>query len=84
LPICRRHPNLILLDLPMPGLNGEETFRELRHINTRACCCRPVTVMMRLRRVSAATARWASFKKPYDAGQLVREVKRYLAQPPAG
>jgi len=23
-------------------------------------------------------------QKPYDAGQLVREVKRYLAQPPAG
>jgi DNA-binding response OmpR family regulator len=27
---------LILLDLSMPGLNGEETFRELRQINTHA------------------------------------------------
>ncbi len=54
---------LILLDLSMPGLNGEETFRELRQINARApCCCHPVTVRMRWQRVSAVKAMWASFR----------------------
>jgi two-component system, cell cycle sensor histidine kinase and response regulator CckA len=76
---------LILLDLSMPGLNGEETFRELRQIDART----PVLLSSGYSRDEVA-ARFGGqsdvgfIQKPYDAEQLVREVKRYLAQPPAG
>ncbi len=76
---------LVLLDLSMPGLNGEETFHELRQINAR--------VRVRLSSDYSHDEVAARFdgqgdvgfiQKPYDAEHLVREVKRDLAQPPAG
>ncbi len=77
--------SLVLLDLSMPGLNGEETFYELRQINPH----------MRVLLSSGysqdeVVARFAGqtdvgfIQKPYDAEQLVKEVKRSLARPPAG
>ena len=68
----------------MPGLNGEETFRELRQINAR------VRVLLSSGYShDEVAARFDGqnevgfIQKPYDAEHLVREVKRYLAQPPA-
>jgi CheY-like chemotaxis protein len=76
---------LILLDLSMPGLNGEETFRELCQINAH------VRVLLSSGYShDEVAARFAGqsnvgfIQKPYDAEQLVREVKRYLTQPPMG
>lgn len=76
---------LILLDLSMPGLNGEETFRELRQLNAH------VRVLLSSGYShDEVAARFAGqdevgfIQKPYEADQLVREVKRYLTQPPAG
>jgi len=76
---------LIVLDLSMPGLNGEETLHELRQINVR------VRVLLSSGySQDEVAARFAGhgevgfMQKPYDAEQLVKEVKRYLAQPPAG
>jgi PAS domain S-box-containing protein len=76
---------LILLDLSMPGLNGEETFRELRQINAR------VHVLLSSGySQDEVTARFAGLndvgfiQKPYDAEQLVAMIKRYLTQPPTG
>jgi DNA-binding NtrC family response regulator len=75
---------LILLDLSMPGLNGEETFRELRQTNAHA----QVLLSSGYSRDEVA-ARFAGqnavgfIQKPYDVEQLLREVKRYLA-PPVG
>jgi two-component system cell cycle sensor histidine kinase/response regulator CckA len=75
---------LILLDLSMPGLNGEETFRELRLINPH------VRVLLSSGySQDEVAARFIGhsevgfIQKPYDAEQLVKEVKRYLMQPPA-
>ncbi len=76
---------LILLDLSMPGLNGEETFHELRQINPRA-----YVLLSSGYSQDEVAARFIGqsdvgfIQKPYDAEQLVREVKRYLTQPPVG
>ncbi len=76
---------LILLDLSMPGLNGEETLRELRQTDAH------VRVLLSSGYSHAeVAARFAGqsevgfIQKPYDAEQLVREVKRCLTQSPAG
>jgi signal transduction histidine kinase/CheY-like chemotaxis protein len=75
---------LILLDLSMPGLNGEETLRELRQINARAR-----VLLSSGYSHNEVAARFADqsdvgfIQKPYDAEQLVLEVKRYLARPAA-
>jgi two-component system cell cycle sensor histidine kinase/response regulator CckA len=74
---------LILLDLSMPGLNGEETFRELRLVNPRAR-----VLLSSGYSQDEVAARFAGqsevgfIQKPYDAEQLVKEIKRYLALPP--
>ncbi len=75
---------LILLDLSMPGLNGEETLHELRQVDAH------VRVLLSSGYSQAEVAeRFAGqsevrfIQKPYDAEQLLREVRRYLAQPPA-
>ncbi|HTP09499.1 MAG TPA: GAF domain-containing protein, partial [Anaerolineae bacterium] len=72
---------LILLDLSMPGLNGEETFHELRKIDAH------VRVLLSSGySQDEVAARFTGqsevgfIQKPYDAEQLVKEVKRYLAQ----
>jgi PAS domain S-box-containing protein len=77
--------SLIMLDLSMPGLNGEETFRELRAINP------DVRVLLSSGysqdEVSARFAGQSAvgfIQKPYDAEQLVKEVKRQLAQQRGG
>ncbi len=72
--------DLIILDLSMPGLTGEETFRELRQINPQ------VRIMLSSGYShDEVTSRFAGqrevafIQKPYDASQLVAEVKRQLA-----
>ncbi len=74
--------DLIILDLSMPGLTGEETFRELRQINPQ------VRIMLssgyshdEVISRFAGQREVAFIQKPYDAGQLVAEVKRQLALP---
>jgi PAS domain S-box-containing protein len=72
---------LIVLDLSMPGLSGEETFRELRQINGRAR-----VLLSSGYSQDEVAARFAVhddvgfIQKPYDADQLTRQVKHYLAQ----
>jgi CheY-like chemotaxis protein len=74
--------DLIILDLSMPGLTGEETFRELRQINPQ------VRIMLssgysqdEVITRFAGQPEVAFIQKPYDANQLVAEVKRHLARP---
>ena len=83
----QRHADigLIMLDLSMPGLNGEETFRELRLIDPQ------VRVLLSSGySQDEVAARFVGqhevgfIQKPYDAEQLVREVKRYLTHSSAG
>ncbi len=70
---------LVLLDLSMPDLSGEETFHELRKINP------DVRVALSSGYNEAeATRQFAGqglagfIQKPYDAAKLVKEVRKYL------
>ncbi len=76
---------LILLDLSMPGLNGEETFYELRQIDPQ------VQIVLssgyshdEVAPRFAGQARVSFIQKPYDAATLVKEIKRQLAMPNHG
>jgi DNA-binding NtrC family response regulator len=70
---------LVLLDLTMPGMSGEDTFRALRRRNPEI----QVILSSGYNKVEA-TRRFlgkglAGFmQKPYSAQRLVREVKRRL------
>ncbi len=70
---------LVLLDLSMPGLSGEETFKQLRQIDPE------VRVILSSGYSQAeAFERFAGegllgfIQKPYDADTLIREVRRHL------
>jgi PAS domain S-box-containing protein len=71
---------LVLLDLSMPGLSGEETFRELRQINPNV----KVVLSSGYNQVDA-TRQFAGrglagfIQKPYDASTLIAEIRRHLA-----
>jgi PAS domain S-box-containing protein len=71
---------LVLLDLSMPGLSGEETFHALKQINPEV----RVVVSSGYQQVEA-TARFeglglAGFiQKPYDASTLITEIRRHLS-----
>ena len=70
---------LVLLDLSMPGLSGEETFHELRRL-------RPdVRVLLSSGFSQSEAARhfagegWVGFlQKPYDVDDLIRAVRQHL------
>jgi DNA-binding NtrC family response regulator len=71
---------LVLLDLSMPGLSGEETFHELRRINPSVSI-----ILSSGYQQSEVTRRFAGqglvgfLQKPYDVDTLIREVGRHLA-----
>lgn len=73
--------NLVLLDLSMPGLNGEETYHELRKINPKVR-----TLLSSGYHESEATHRFkgqglAGFlQKPYSATTLVKAVWHHINQ----
>ena len=70
---------LVLLDLSMPGLSGEETFHQLREIDpaVRVVLSSGYSEAEATRRVSAQGL--AGFiQKPYDAVTLIGEVQRHL------
>lgn len=71
--------DLVLLDLSMPGLNGAETFRELRKIDTA------VKVILSSGYDEAEATRWfigegqvGFLQKPYNMKNLVQMVEGYL------
>lgn len=83
LEICRKHGSeidLILLDLTMPGLTGEETLRELKPLGLRARI-----VIMSGYSESDVMARCADLgasgflHKPFEIDQLLDVLRRWLA-----
>jgi PAS domain S-box-containing protein len=77
--------DLVLLDLSMPGISGEETFRRLRDIDPRV----PVILSSgydhdeaRGRFGNGAPAGF--IQKPYRPEQLMAEIGRCLGRPQAG
>jgi two-component system, cell cycle sensor histidine kinase and response regulator CckA len=71
---------LVLLDLSMPGLSGEETFHELRRISPNVSI-----ILSSGYQQSEVTRRFAGqglvsfLQKPYDVDALIQEVGRHLA-----
>ncbi len=80
----RDRVDVVLLDLSMPGLSGEETFRRLREIDpgVRVILSSGYDHDEASGRFGAA--RPAGFiQKPYRPEQLVAEIGRCLRQPSA-
>jgi two-component system cell cycle sensor histidine kinase/response regulator CckA len=76
--------DVVLLDLSMPGLSGEETFRRLRRIDPG------VRVILssgydgnEARERFGASAPFAFLQKPYRPDQLLAEIGRCLRPQPA-
>ncbi len=75
-----RQPNCILLDLQMPGMDGEEVSRRLR--GQVATAGIPIIVMSAKDRLSATTSRMQindHLSKPFGLAQLYAVVKRWSA-----
>ena len=71
---------LVLLDLSMPGLTGEETFRELQKVNpgVRVVLSSGYNQAEATRRLTGLEL--AGFvQKPYDAATLIREIRRQMS-----
>ncbi len=71
--------NLILLDLSMPGMNGEETLRILRQIDP----CIPVLLSSGYNKIDIAfrfedTNLTGFLQKPYSLDRLIDAVQKYL------
>ena len=71
--------NLILLDLTMPGLSGQETLRELRHISADVA----VILSSGYNQVEAARtllgrSRVGFLQKPYTEAELLKRVAKHL------
>ncbi len=72
------HPNVVLLDLMMPGMNGWEFFAARGRDPELAVI--PVIVLSALGHVSGLDA--AGFMpKPFDIDQLISAVRHYAAHP---
>ncbi|MCA9934251.1 MAG: response regulator [Ardenticatenaceae bacterium] len=71
--------DLVLLDLSMPGLSGEETFRELLKINPQVS-----VILSSGYSETEATRRFAGsgltgfLQKPYSTDVLIEKVRQYL------
>ncbi len=72
-----RHPDLVLLDLMMPGMNGWE-FCAARNREPGLCDI-PVVVISALGRVSGLDAQ-AFLQKPFELDALVSTVRQYAAR----
>lgn len=80
--LYRRQPDnirLVLLDLSMPDMNGEETFRVLREINPNVR-----VILSSGYHESEATRLFQGkglkgfIQKPYDANTLITKIHRYI------
>lgn len=74
--VARRPPNLILLDVMMPVLDGPGTLRRLRADPN--CAEIPVVMMSAARRPADIDGCAAFVEKPFDMDRLVELVARIL------
>lgn len=78
--IQQEHPDLILLDMKMPGMDGIELLRRLRKLGLSAKVIM-MTAYGELDMVAEATklGALAHFSKPFDIEELRTEVMKQLA-----
>jgi DNA-binding NtrC family response regulator len=70
---------LVLLDLTLPGLNGEETYHHLRALRPDL----PIIISSGYRQNSISTrfpSDTAFLPKPYDLAKLMKMVRRFLPE----
>jgi PAS domain S-box-containing protein len=80
----RGRVDVVLLDLSMPGLSGEETFRRLRDLDPGVRVILSSGYDHDEARGRFGAARPAGFiQKPYRPEQLLAEIDRCLHRPPA-
>jgi CheY-like chemotaxis protein len=82
----KHHPDLILLDISMPGGNGLLVAERLQHVETTASISIIFLTASRqpgLRARAMALGAVAFFEKPYDAHQLLAAIARALHEPVA-
>jgi CheY-like chemotaxis protein len=82
----KHHPDLILLDISMPGGNGLLVAERLQNVETTASI--PIIFLTAssqpsLRARAMALGAVAFFEKPYDAHQLLAAIARALDEPVA-
>jgi CheY-like chemotaxis protein len=82
----KHHPDLVLLDISMPGGNGLMVAERLQHLEATASI--PVIFLTAssqpsLRARAMALGAVAFFEKPYDAHQLLAAIARALHEPVA-
>ncbi len=75
------HPDLILVDLSMPGMDGWTVFRELRtDPQTRTIPCIAVTAHAGLDRRQALEIGFSAYvSKPFRSDNLLEAIKTVLA-----
>ena len=79
-------PDLILMDLSMPGLDGWAVFRELKaDQRTQAIPCMAVTAHAELDRNEAIETGFSAYvSKPFSSDELLTAVASVLAKQQAG
>jgi len=82
--IKENQPDLVLLDLVMPGLNGFETCRRIREAEKTKKL--PVLIVTALRSQSDSAAAAESganefIVKPIDSAELVKRLRHHLGSP---
>lgn len=78
------HPDLVLLDLRMPGMDGAEVSRRLRADPATAAI--PIIVVSAVQNLAQAVEKLpvdAQVQKPFDLDQLYTLVAQW-SQPPQG
>jgi CheY-like chemotaxis protein len=74
------HPDLIVMDLSMPVMDGWSVFRELRSDNaTRDIPCMVVTAHAELDRIQALETGFNAYvSKPFSSGVLLKTIASLL------
>ncbi len=80
----RRSPDLILMDLAMPEMDGVETARRLRQVPKLSLT--PIFVVSaytteEVKQDAAAAGCAEIFNKPYDSDRLLEKIEEHLKKP---
>jgi two-component system phosphate regulon response regulator PhoB len=78
----REHPDLVLMDVMMPGVDGREAYRQLRsHPEHRDIPVVMMSAAVESHRLDPSIAGFMA--KPFDLTQLVDMVARLIGRPHA-
>lgn len=82
--IARRPPDLVVLDILMPGMNGREVLRRLRSQGNRVPVIMLTQVDLRSERVAALNEGADDYiNKPFDVLELEARIRAVLRRAPA-